>query len=113
MKVTLLLLTLISLFSTCAIASETEEKMYLVQMINQLNAMKPLIIAADKEQPKNVRIKFHYTAYHDSNGHAHNGLLEDINAIQKGIQEKMNQTGTEPRHFQIIKGDYMESPHVN
>ena len=60
-------------------------------MINQLDALKPLIIAANKEQEPNARIKFHYTFYRDFNGITHNGLLEDIHEIKKGIQEKLNQ----------------------
>ncbi len=101
-----------TLFSTQAMASEDsaeKEKMYLVQMINQLDALRPLIIAAQNEQPKNNRIQFHYTDYRDSSGKLHNGLLEDVTAIKQGLEEKLNQTSTEPHQFRAIKGDYINA----
>ena len=76
-----------SLFSILAMASEENEKVYLVQIINQLDAIKPLIIAAKNEQAKNIRVQFHYTAFRDSNGKLHNGLLEDIAEIKKVLKK--------------------------
>jgi RAQPRD family integrative conjugative element protein len=98
---------LMCLFPLHAIASEANERIYLLQMMNQLEAMKPLLIAAAKEQNKNSRLQFHYMAYRDFNGKLQNGLLEDINEIKNGIQDKLNDSGNEPRHFQAIKGDYL------
>ena len=86
-------------------ASETLEKSYLIQMINQLEAMKPLVLAAKHEQLTNLRLQFHYTSYYDSHG-KHNGLFEDINAIEQGIKDKLSQTSIEPHRFAPIKGDY-------
>lgn len=106
-KITYLVAIFICLLSFQAFASDSHEKIYLVQMINQLESLKPLIIAAAKEQPKNLRIQFHYTAYRDVTNKPHNGLLEDINEIEKGIQEKLNQTVSEPHRFAEIKGDYV------
>lgn len=109
MKIKLsLIMILVCVLSMRVMASEASEKMYLLQMINQLEAVKPLIIAAQNAQIKDARILFHYTSYHDAEGIKHNGLLEDINEIKKGIQEKLNQTAPEPRHFQAIKGDYLD-----
>ncbi len=102
----------ICFFSMKVTADEAHEKLYLTQIINQLDAVKPLITAANHEQDKNLRITFHYTAYRDANGTFHHGLLEDINEIQKGIQEKLNQTTHEPRHFKEIKGDYVEANNI-
>ncbi len=107
MKPILIATLCISLFSIEALASEAQEKIYLVQIINQLDAIKPLIIAASKAQEKGMRITFRYTAYRDARGVLHNGLLEDINAMQKGIEAKLNHTAQEPRHFEAIRGDYL------
>ena len=98
---------LTSMLSMQAAANDLKERIYLTQIINQLNAIKPLIIAANKEQEKNLRIRFHYTTYRDSNEKLHNGLLEDINDIQNGIQAKLNLTSGEIRHFQPVKDDYI------
>lgn len=68
------------------------------------------IMQAAKEQPKTNRVQFHYTAFRDVTGH-HNGLLEDINAIEKGIREKLHDTPNAPHLIKPIKGDYIE--HTN
>ncbi len=111
-KTSFIIAILLSVFSIHAMANEVRERMYLIQMINQLDALKPLIIAANKEQEPKARIKFHYTFYRDFNGITHNGLLEDIHEIKKGIQEKLNQKIGEPRNFQAIKGDFLDSNKV-
>jgi RAQPRD family integrative conjugative element protein len=114
MKLSIMLAVAFSmgLISTNVMASESHEKMYLIQMMNQLDALKPLVVSASKEQDRNARIKFHYTTYRDSNGKIHNGLLEDINELRKGIQEKLTQPISEPRYFQSIKGDYLDMKNV-
>lgn len=108
------ILILIPLFllitATSSFADEAKERIYLVQILNQLDAVQPIILAAAKEQPKNIRIQFHYTRYTDAKGQVHNGLLEDIQAIRAGIEQKLNQTSVEPRVVQPIKGDYFLSP---
>jgi len=89
-------------------ANESKENIYLIQMLNQLNDLKPLIHSAKSEQDIHARIKFHYTTYRDADDKIHNGLLEDINAIQQGIEAKLNKSLREPRYFEPIKGDYMD-----
>lgn len=96
----------ISFLSIQGYANEKNERAYLIQMFNQLESLKPLVVAASKEQPNNLRIMFHYTAYKDTANVLHNGLLEDINEIEKGIKDKLNQISIEPHRFTIIKGDY-------
>ncbi len=113
MKVIVIIAMLMSLFSLQAMANETREKIYLTQIINQLEAIKPLVVSANQEQERGARIKFRYTSYRDANGVSHNGLLEDINAIEKGIQKKLNHAISEPRHFQAINGDYLNLKEVH
>jgi RAQPRD family integrative conjugative element protein len=97
----------LALFSLNVFAVESEERIYLTQIINQLHAIKPLIVSASKEQPKTNRIQFHYTSYRDLNGKKHNGLLDDINEIENGIKEKLEKIPSAPHTFQPIKGDYI------
>lgn len=84
-----------------------KESMYLVQLVNQLNAMMPFIVAAGKAQPQNQRMTFHYSAWKDTNGKKHNGLLEDTQLIKKAIEEKLNTVSIEPRVIAEIQGDYV------
>jgi RAQPRD family integrative conjugative element protein len=111
-KTSFVVAILVSIFSVNAMASDSNERAYLIQMINQLNSLKPLIISANKEQPPNLRVKFHYLSYQDANGKPHNGLLEDINEIEKGIRENLNQASSQPRHFQAIRGDYLDTKNI-
>jgi hypothetical protein len=55
-------------------ANTLNEDVYLKQIVNQLDAVQPLILTAEKAQPKNKRIQFHYTKYKDANGKNYNGL---------------------------------------
>lgn len=109
MKIKSILIIVLCLccMSKAALASEEKERIYLIQMINQLDALKPLVFSASKEQKNNSRIKFHYTSFVDSNGKLQNGLLEDINDIKNGIQARVNQPEIEPHRFEAIKGDYI------
>lgn len=100
------LLACIFLIPAISNASENLEKSYLLQILNQLEATKPLILAASKEQLPHLRVQFHYKAYQDYRGVMHNGLFEDINEIEKGIQDKLSQISSEPHQFESIKGDY-------
>jgi RAQPRD family integrative conjugative element protein len=83
------------------------EKAYLVQIINQLDAMQPLIIAAQNAQLSDKRVQFHYRHYQDSQGKTQNGLLEDVQAIKAGITQYLNQPAIEPRNVQPLQGDYL------
>jgi RAQPRD family integrative conjugative element protein len=107
MKKVFLMIILAGLFiAPSSFADEAQEKMYLNQLLNQLDAMQPLIIAAQKSEPKNARIQFHYTRFRDVQGKPHNGLLEDIQAIRAGVAQKLNSVTVEPRAVSPIKGDY-------
>jgi len=87
-------------------ANTVDENVYLKQIVNQLDAVQPLILAAQRAQPKNQRVQFHYEKYKDNHGKLHNGLLEDIQAIKSGINQKLNQVSVEPRQVVALKGDY-------
>lgn len=83
------------------------EKAYLVQIMNQLDALQPLILAAQKSQLPDKRVQFHYSRYQDNEGNEHNGLLEDVAAIKAGITQYLNQPAIEPRTVQPLQGDYL------
>jgi RAQPRD family integrative conjugative element protein len=103
------MVTIFSVFSQIAWASKEFESDYLTQVLNQLESIKPLIVSAAKEQPKDNRFHFHYFSYKDNSGTKHNGLLEDINEIEKGIKERLNTIPSEPHTFKQISGDYIDT----
>ena len=70
-------------------ASPEQERVYLLQLIHQIDAMKPTLLAAQQEQSKTARVQFHYTSYQDAQGQQHNGVWEDLQEIRAGIEEKI------------------------
>ncbi len=90
------------------LASPELESVYLTHLVHQLEAMKPMIEAARHQQSPNQRVKFHYTAWTDAQGNKHAGLLDDVNAIQQGIQAKLNHPVLTPKILPSISGDYEE-----
>ncbi len=91
-----------------AMASPEQERVYLLQLIHQIDAMKPTLLAAQQEQSKTARIQFHYMSYHDAQGQQHNGVWEDLQAIRAGIEEKIKNNPIEPRTPEVINGDYRD-----
>ncbi len=90
---------------------EKQERQYLMQLVHQLDAMLPIIAAAQKIQSKHQRMMFHYTAWKDQAGKPHAGLLEDVHAMKQGILDQLNAISIEPRSMQAIQGDYAD--HAN
>jgi hypothetical protein len=104
-KARLLLLFFMLTSSVVVLASERQEHIYLTQIVNQLDAIKPLIQAASRVQPKTHRRLFHYTAWQDAKNKWHPGLLDDLNQIESRIEKKLNHV--EPALFLPIQGDYL------
>ncbi len=80
-------------------AGQAESNALLARINHELDIIKPLINQAQAEAIKNQRIVFHY-----------DWLRSDINHIQDGINEKLNQTNLAPRVIPPIKGDYQNAP---
>jgi RAQPRD family integrative conjugative element protein len=99
---------MIAMASVPAQASVDKERIYLLQMINQLNALQPLLLAAAAEEDKFQRVRFHYTSFKDSNGRSHNGVLEDIIELKANLHGRLVILAKQPNHFKPIIGDYAE-----
>ncbi len=93
-------------------ADEAQMKLTMVKIVNQLEAVKPLISQAKAEQEANPRIKIHFDSWVDAEGHKHNGLREDIEAIQNSLIQAIDQRSTDPRVYKPIKGDFVGQDHV-
>ncbi len=87
----------VMLISTASFADSVQESTDLARISNILNAVYPIIDDAQKESPKNTRVKFRY-----------DWLKKDIQAIQAGIAEKINMSKVEPRVVQPLKTQYIE-----
>lgn len=103
-------LTTISILLLCigtvAFATDAQMKDTLVKIVNQLQAIKPLINQAQQEQSQNPRIKIHFDTWKDAKGKKHNGLRQDIEQIQQALITAVNGESVEPRSFAPIGNDF-------
>lgn len=79
----------------------------LVRMINQIDAMMPLVQKAEKEQPKNERFAFHFTQFEGSDGEPHNGLKEDLLEIRQALIAQINTPSVDPYHIKPLNNDFV------
>lgn len=98
--------------SSLALADDAQMRITLVKMVNQLEAMKPLITQAAREQDANARVRIHFDSWTDANGVKHNGLRQDIDAIQQALIHSINRQAVSPRVFTPIKNDFVAGQHV-
>ena len=88
-KLFLLSVALLCVVSGSVYADTAQMKTTLVKMVNQLEAIKPLINQAKEEQTENPRIKVHFDSWVGPNGQTHDGLRQDIEAIQQALRSVM------------------------
>lgn len=96
-------------FGIPAFADEAQMKETLIKIINQLQAIKPLINEAENEQPKNSIIQIHFEKFEGEDGKIHNGLRQDIEGIQKALILATKRQKIEPRKYKPIKHDFIKS----
>jgi len=88
---------LLTVFLSPLFADVQTENSELARINSVLNAIYPLIDAAQKFAPKHTRITFHY-----------DWLKQDIQSIQAGIAQKINQVSIEPRMVPVLKVHYVK-----
>lgn len=84
-------------FAYPLLADVQTENSQLARINSVLNAVFPLIDAAEKAAPKHRRITFHYE-----------WLRKDVQSIQAGIAQQINQGPLEPRVIQPLTTDYIQ-----
>lgn len=82
----------------------------LVRIINQLNAIKPIIKEAERYQSQSTPVKFHLKAFKGADNKMHNGVYEDIELIKKGLIAYLNKPAIAPKKVSPIEGDFIDSP---
>ena len=109
MKRLLLLMIILIGFSSTALADQAQMNETLVRLVNQLDAMIPLIEQAQREQPENTRFTFQFEKFDDSDGLTHNGLKDDVLAIRQALIDQINQPLSDPDTIPPIKDDFIGS----
>lgn len=100
------------LIVTTSFANDEQMRETIVQIINQIQAIKPLINKAEHEQSSNPRIKIHFDKFSDEKGQIHNGLRQDLNDVQNALIQSINRETVEPRRFKPLEDDFVGNDHV-
>jgi hypothetical protein len=84
----------------------------LVRIINQLDAILPLIHEGEAEQERSLPslTRFQFKQFKTKDGVIHNGLQEDIMAIHQAIVNAINHTPLAPGHIEPLALDYTDIP---
>lgn len=96
--------------SQTGMASQELLNEQLVRIINQLNAIKPIIKEAERYQPENAPVGLHLKAFKGADNQMHNGVFEDVELIKQGLIAYLNKPLIAPKKVSPIEGDFIETP---
>ncbi|KTC76178.1 hypothetical protein Lbir_0247 [Legionella birminghamensis] len=102
-----LLLALMLSLSFSSHASEEALNQTLVRVINQINALMPLLDEAQAEIEPNTRIQLHIESFEGSDGKTHAGLRNDLLAIRNALIDYINKPAIEPKTIKPLSLDFI------
>lgn len=105
MKRSLLVLMLSLPFASHA--SEEALNQTLVRVINQINAVMPLLDEAQSEIEPNTRIQLHIESFEGSDGKTQAGLRDDLLAIRNALIDYINKPAIEPKTIKPLSLDFI------
>ena len=94
---TIALALVLALASNHASADAQNEREVLARLVNELEALEPLLDAAEAEANPDARVRFRY-----------DWLRADLRQIESGIQDHIEAPHVEPRTFPPLRGDYRQ-----
>ncbi|KTD23934.1 hypothetical protein [Legionella maceachernii] len=106
MKRLLLLILLIGM-SFSSVAANEELNQTLVRVIQQLNALMPLLDEAQTEIKPNERIQLHIESFEGADGKMHAGLRDDVLLIRDSLIDYINQPIIEPKIIPPLPLDFI------
>jgi hypothetical protein len=89
------------------IYADTTMNETLVRIVNQLDALLPLIDQAEREQPPNQRVMFHFSSFEGSDGELHTGLREDVMSMKAAILAQLDQAQIDPENVTPMPNDFI------
>ncbi|HAT8692480.1 TPA: hypothetical protein F8S02_02225 [Legionella pneumophila] len=102
----LLLMLMLSL-PLASHASEEALNQTLVRVINQINAVMPLLDEAQNEIEPNTRIQLHIESFEGADGKTHAGLRNDLLAIRNSLIDYINKPAIEPKTIKPLSLDFI------
>ncbi|MDW9178623.1 hypothetical protein SE948_03060 [Legionella pneumophila] len=88
-------------------ASEDALNQTLVRVINQMNAILPLLDEAQTEIEPNTRIQLHIENFEGSDGITHAGLRADLLSIRNALIDYINKPAIEPKTIKPLALDFI------
>ena len=95
------------LVCTMSQASEPELNTTLVRVINQLNAILPLLDEAEDEIEPNARIRLHIDSFQGADGARHPGVRDDLKSIRNALIDYINKPAIEPKTVKPLAFDFI------
>jgi hypothetical protein len=89
-------------FANDAVLNQT-----LVRIINQVNAIMPLLDEAQSEIEPNTRIQLHIEPFKGSDGNIHAGLRTDLLSIRNALIDYINKPAIEPKTIKPLALDFI------
>ncbi|CCD08958.1 TPA: hypothetical protein ACW6D3_002639 [Legionella pneumophila] len=102
-----LLLLLILSLPMASHASDDALNQTLVRIINQINAIMPLLDEAKTEIEPNTRIELHIEHFEGSDGKTHPGLRTDLLSIRNALIDYINKPAIEPKTIKPLALDFI------
>lgn len=88
-------------------ANEEALNQTLVRVINQINAVMPLLDEAQSEIEPNTRIQLHIESFEGADGKTHAGLRNDLLAIRNALIDYINKPAIEPKTIKPLSLDFI------
>ncbi|MDI1352448.1 MAG: hypothetical protein PSV35_06710 [bacterium] len=101
------LVCLLSLLCVTSYASEEALNQTLVRIINQINAIMPLLDEAQSEIEPNTRIQLHIESFEGADGQSHFGLRNDLLVIRNALIDYINKPAIEPKTIKPLALDFI------
>ena len=106
MKKTLLAACLLLGMNT-SYADDAALNQTLVRIINQINAILPLLDEAKEEIEPNSRIALHIEAFAGQDNQRHPGIRDDLLSIRDGLIDYINKPAVEPKTVEPLALDFV------
>lgn len=102
-----LLLVLMLSLPFASHASEEALNQTLVRVINQINAVMPLLDDAQSEIEPNTRIQLHIESFEGADGKTYAGLRNDLLTIRNALIDYINKPAIEPKTIKPLSLDFI------
>lgn len=103
----LIVVLMLGVASFATFANDAALNQTLVRIINQINAIMPLLDETQTEIEPNTRIQLHIEPFEGSDGNLHAGLRTDLLSIRKALIDYINKPAIEPKTIKPLTLDFI------